>query len=285
MWKLAYPASSAEDAFELCTDGMRRTDLRNRLMNVKADYVAAKEKFQELKKQNELHLFSITNIPAGLVANDEFIGLYDEKIRSKKSKARVIFSELMRDVDRCPLCGKTPKPPTLDHHLPKSKFPILAIYPQNLVPVCHECNGLKGDTFPTLETEQILHPYYESIENEQWLFASLTENETLTFNFSVQAASSWDVSLTKRVQNQFDLLKLNERYGVWASVELSDVAETLIDLYNRTGTSGLRNHLLSQASSRGRRNRLNYWMAVTYRTLATNQWFCNGGVLELLAFL
>ena len=32
---------------------------------------------------------------------------------------------------------------TLDHYLPKSKYPSLSINPLNLIPICNKCNKTK----------------------------------------------------------------------------------------------------------------------------------------------
>jgi hypothetical protein len=47
----------------------------------------------------------------------------------------------------CPYCDGDIGTPKLDHYLCKSRFPLLACSPWNLVPVCSSCNevGAKGD--------------------------------------------------------------------------------------------------------------------------------------------
>ena len=42
-------------------------------------------------------------------------------------------------MEKCPFCG-IGTVSTLDHYLPKSKYPALAITPKNMIPACRDCN-------------------------------------------------------------------------------------------------------------------------------------------------
>lgn len=59
----------------------------------------------------------------------------------------LIWEEQNSSLNVCPACdGKAPdrqggeRKSDLDHYLPKSKYPLLALHPHNLVPICIECN-------------------------------------------------------------------------------------------------------------------------------------------------
>lgn len=77
---------------------------------------------------------------------DAFLYCYD---KSRKLRKSVIDSH---SIDVCPFCNRnwifSGKNATaeLDHFYPKSKYPFLACSYFNLIPVCHTCNHLKGDT-------------------------------------------------------------------------------------------------------------------------------------------
>jgi 5-methylcytosine-specific restriction endonuclease McrA len=74
---------------------------------------------------------------------------------------------------RCPFCNERDAS-TLDHYLPKSIFPEFAILPINLIPCCKDCNHEKGEHKADSETKQLIHPYYDDIDSQQWLYASVT---------------------------------------------------------------------------------------------------------------
>ncbi len=49
-------------------------------------------------------------------------------------------------LDICPFCDcQYHKEVTIEHYLPKSIYPFLAVHPMNLIPCCTKCNGEKGD--------------------------------------------------------------------------------------------------------------------------------------------
>lgn len=68
----------------------------------------------------------------------------------------------------CPYCDGDIGTPELDHYLPKSRFPLLACSPWNLIPVCRSCNDMitaKGASpmitlGPVRSTADWLHPFF-----------------------------------------------------------------------------------------------------------------------------
>lgn len=85
----------------------------------------------------------------------------------------ILWEERNRLLNVCPACdGKKPdrgrnkhRLSDLDHFLPKSVYPFLALHPRNLVPICIECNQrIKGEIDPLVDngavsTEHTFHPY------------------------------------------------------------------------------------------------------------------------------
>ncbi|MFM2593535.1 hypothetical protein AAFX19_11580 [Vibrio harveyi] len=64
----------------------------------------------------------------------------------------------------CPSCGEDGAPGTLDHYLPKTVFPELAVCIANLTPMCSTCQGEKSADYLTAEdSKAFLHPYYDEI--------------------------------------------------------------------------------------------------------------------------
>ncbi|RBP25364.1 hypothetical protein DET55_114116 [Bacillus mycoides] len=51
---------------------------------------------------------------------------------------------------------------SIDHFLPKSKFPLFSIYPKNLVMSCPTCNDRIKRHYIKLS---IFHPYYDEVAN------------------------------------------------------------------------------------------------------------------------
>lgn len=55
---------------------------------------------------------------------------------------------------------------TLDHVLPKTLFPSLAVTPLNLVGSWKDCNKAKLAAAPSNTSYAVLHPYFEDISSQ-----------------------------------------------------------------------------------------------------------------------
>jgi hypothetical protein len=72
--------------------------------------------------------------------------------------------EALRDheLDLCPACGEPGVPNTLDHYLPKGKYPHFAIVPVNLVPMCDACQAKKLEKTGDADHPRFfIHPYFD----------------------------------------------------------------------------------------------------------------------------
>lgn len=68
----------------------------------------------------------------------------------------------------CPYCGNPMIPDTLDHFIPKGKWPEFSIFPNNLVPQCRGCAPVKGEHYYCIENNlaMFIHPiYFNFLEN------------------------------------------------------------------------------------------------------------------------
>lgn len=72
------------------------------------------------------------------------------------------------ELNLCPACGEFGKPNTLDHYLPKGKYPHFSVTPVNLFPMCDSCQKEKLEkTHSAREPRFFLHPYYDDfLENQ-----------------------------------------------------------------------------------------------------------------------
>jgi len=94
---------------------------------------------------------------------NSLINLYSPK----PNKAPYEVLEKMRNEHGllfCPSCGEDGSPGTLDHYLPKTVFPELAVCIANLTPMCSKCQGKKSSDYLTDDgLKAYLHPYYDEI--------------------------------------------------------------------------------------------------------------------------
>ncbi|MDO7837388.1 hypothetical protein Q4610_20295 [Sphingobium sp. HBC34] len=99
-------------------------------------------------------------LPAGFTGADATAlhDLYDTRGRSgpinRIRRPAVPFKS-------CPMCGSLGGR-SLDHALPRRRFPEFSILRENLVPACEICNsGEKGDTYRGRWPARFIHPYYD----------------------------------------------------------------------------------------------------------------------------
>jgi hypothetical protein len=72
------------------------------------------------------------------------------------------------DLILCPACGEPGSPNTLDHYLPKGKYPHFAVTPANLFPMCDACQDAKGEkTGDAASPRYFIHPYFDRFTDPQ----------------------------------------------------------------------------------------------------------------------
>lgn len=176
----------------------------------------------------------------------------------------------------CPLCGHRDVD-TLDHYLPKAKYPRLSIVPINLIPACTVCNKGKLMEYPSTPEEETLHPYYDDIEKVQWLKMHVLQTNPVSVSFYVDRPTGWSQLLFDRVDGHFNSFELKKLYGTQAGRELAGMKRQLASIYGkRSNQSAVKKFLLETAKSKSEVY-LNLWQPVLYRELAADSWFCSGG--------
>ncbi|MHB9839678.1 HNH endonuclease [Paraburkholderia terrae] len=220
------------------------------------------------------NLFALeTDEPVG-VTTGQLSGVYDRVLVS--GFGRPIYDRIKGSAKfrRCPLCGQRVVK-TLDHYLPKTQFPELAVFPANLVPACADCNKSKLAHVALNRGQETFHPYFDDWSGYCVLGASLEFGESVTVSFRILDAPGMPVADVQRARNHFNLLELNELYVSNAAVELAENKDTFRTNFE-SGDGILREELLEIAGTRSRAN-LNSWMAALYRCLADSEEFCAGG--------
>lgn len=115
---------------------------------------------------------------------------------------------------RCPICDCSfaYSQVTLDHILPKSKFPFFSITPINLVPTCYNCNMRKNDGIPS----KVLNPYFHSFSPFDYLTIIIKVNvekpfeSTIDINFA--DLNVVPLEQVMYIRENIDLYKLRQKY-------------------------------------------------------------------------
>ncbi|MBN2377006.1 MAG: hypothetical protein JXD22_11425 [Sedimentisphaerales bacterium] len=78
---------------------------------------------------------------------------------------------------------------------------------------------------------QTLHPYYDDVTNEQWLYAEVIETTPAAMRFHVSTPDGLDNILAKRIEHHFKTLKLDKLYRSQAAVELASIRVHITGLF------------------------------------------------------
>jgi len=152
----------------------------------------------------------------------------------------------------------------------------LAVTPINLIPACFDCNKTKSDIVPKVAQEQTLHPYFDDVEGERWLYATVVKNNPAALQFFVKPALTWSRLTGARVQYHFEVFKLAKRYASFAAEELQILRQQMSFLHAAAGANEVEKHLTERTLS-CEAIHLNSWQSATYRALSESVWYTTGG--------
>jgi 5-methylcytosine-specific restriction endonuclease McrA len=274
MRSIQRPVDAAGVAYAMCISKIVDPDLKGRHESIVQDIEAEARRFERDVEAVTLHTWAVQQA-VGVVTKDEMVALYDRRMAKQDSPGRAIYDRIKISVSICPLCGQR-SVSTLDHHLPKSLFPSLAVTPLNLVPSCYDCNRAKLASRPATADEETLHPYFDDIGTEKWLFAVVLGTAPLAVRFEVRQPRAWTRLLMARVEAHMRQFRLAKLYASQAAVELANIRQRLEGLYARAGVKAVRLHLGEESASRLACYR-NSWQAALYEALSTDDVFCDGG--------
>lgn len=258
----------------------------NRITPIIPDIIASENQYGQLAGEANLHNFprlAQVEGPNGIVTADELKRLYSYRMLNVHQPGRAIYDRLILSAgDVCPLCGVRGVS-TLDHHLPKSDYPILSVAAMNLIPACRDCQSEKHSDFPRGLEDQTLHPYYDNFDTDVWLTAVVDHTEPASFVFGVTPPATWTRTMAARVRHHMDSFGLGRLFAMNAANELTGIRFHLTGLFGRDGggdvavQADLRSRANSWRQSGLNGGRLNSWQLAMYQAAAEDDWFCSGG--------
>lgn len=273
MRKVQKPKDSPLDVLLTCISNYQDSNLENRIKSIGPKVVEDSEIFEDKIKNQSLHTLKPHDGIWGIVTTQEMKDVYNNKFAKKGQPGRDIYDRLLNapKLNKCPFCGFRVVS-TLDHHLPKAKYPTLAVTPINLIPSCFECNKTKTAVRPLTPEEETLHPYFDNVEDELWLKANVIEQVPIAFEYYVDKPDIWDDLTFQRVRNHFKTFELGPLFSIFAAGELPMRELTLSRIYNKSGSDSLRLQLKDYAESTEKVH-LNSWQGAMFRALEKSDWF------------
>ncbi|NEX83012.1 hypothetical protein [Aeromonas rivipollensis] len=285
MIKLPTPDFNFTDVFQRCLDDSNAdnvNDMRNifscirryeRLYNRKASQVL----LNKFKAARHGHPDAIIR---RRVTKGDLVSLYDDCLSKAGKNSRTIYDAIKASSNGiCPLCSFGIVG-TLDHYMPKARYPIFSVHPQNLVPSCTDCNKGKGSTVISSREKQVLHPYYlpEHFINDDWIKATVIAAIPVIIEFSVEPPEYWDELSKQRAINHFIDFNIETRFKLQSSLLLTMFTSQVSDLLNNQNfsTQQIQSHFRNIASG----EKSNSITKAVSSAIADSDWFCSGGFLE-----
>ena len=209
MRKLNAPGDSVQDVFSTCIESYRDAALKNRLRSIVPVLSDEASRFEDCVLTSKTHTIQTADNVGGVVSKAEMLDIYESKF--VRGTGRPYYDKYMSlpTNGKCPFCG-IGTVSTLDHYLPKSKYPALAITPKNMIPACRDCNLGKKRTFsPQNSEEEPLHPYFDDVEQDIWLSVKFeVAGKELVPTYFVRKPVAWNDLLFRRVENHMVLYNL-----------------------------------------------------------------------------
>ncbi len=185
---------------------------------IEADVLACYRKYEDAVNKGIVHALT----PYGFVQPEKkkLQDLYssDCDVAKKVRSHHNIFTSAERRVyhNKCPYCVLS-EPNTLEHILPKGKYPEYAVHVHNLIPCCSKCNMHKGEAVKDTETglPHTLNFYYHNPEEFHFLQVecSIDSNNQPLFSYNLVFPPDADPVLSSIIVNHFNRLHLIERYN------------------------------------------------------------------------
>lgn len=259
---------TAKEIFTLCASEFRDEALRANLCAYSSRVDSDSSLFKDSFPNSALQIDCDPELPEG-ITKDKIIDVYETKFARKKSIGRKYYDSILKQYKskKCPICGFG-HVRELDHYMPKSHYYTLVVTPENLIPICRDCNREKDSTFERELEKMHLHPYFDGkVCEKRWLSANLQTGGVVSYY--VDCPVDWSDVLKYRVKNHFVGYCLDARYPIEASQEIAFNRSYWFELlHEENGQCVLLEHLKTQTMSI-EKNGLNTWRAAMYRALVS----------------
>lgn len=281
MKRLTTPNFQALELFDACIDEL--DDVEKEVFNasrpeilsaasVFADH-SATQTWYALPRARHGHK---EDIVAGRLSKGDLMDLYDEGVVKSKGIPRDIYDKILVAAQgQCPYCAGIGTARTLDHYLPKAKFPALSVHPHNLVPACRDCNTDAGAGFPELLNLQPIHPYLDKdcFFLERWIHAEIIRCEPVVVRFFANPPVHWLVADQERAIQHFQDCNLRDRFSIQVAGELQPLILQRKSSLAVFSSDQFREHLRVISEDEGLL--LNGWKRTMYFALCESDWFCS----------
>jgi len=282
MNKLPPPHYSVRDAYVCCLTDVQDTNLvyKNDMEGILPNIIFEGALYRQRAVVPELHLFPYASYALGTqiiingITKNNLVALYGDYFSKSGTSSRNIYDYIRASsFGICPFCSFG-NVTTLDHYLPKARYPLFSVTPDNLVPACADCNKGKGSSVLITAEEQSLHPYFSDSKfyNDIWITAKIEHTLPPSVAYLADPPPSWDDSSKQRALNHFKDFDLGNRFAIQAGLNLKSATTTVETLFPILGIDGVKAHFKNIATNEPP----NSILGTLYRALSEDDWFCYG---------
>ena len=224
------------DAFEEFSNALKRKKdpiSKAKLEKIENQVKDAYDQYYTNFKSNSLHLQSSSQLFSD--NKNELQSLYEYQNKVICSIKNNIKSQQIQSIrTTCQNCTIN-SVESMDHILPQSKYPELAINAYNLFPCCSKCNEYKNKKESTATIQEFLNLYLDKLPDVQYLFVDIfISNGELDFQYYLDNSSKKISShFYSIIYNHYSNLHLLDRMQDSARTYLSDFISSIKPHYKR----------------------------------------------------
>jgi 5-methylcytosine-specific restriction endonuclease McrA len=286
MIKLPLPTDTQVKSLESCLSEIpeSKKDYKLRLNNAKSKLEEQSELYFDRASTLNLHeceFSKIANSDALVpgcgdeVTKGDLIDLYTDILSNPKKESRSIYDRLKLSSGWCTLCLIS-ETETLDHYLPKARYPAFSVDPQNLIPACNKCNKGKGASLLKERKDNVLHPYFSSSKfyDDLWLKVEVIEETPVRVRFFTEAPEDWTGEDITLLENHFKDFDIADKFAKFITSHLSTAIDdvNLAINKNKRSIEAIKEDFGFKADNRTNKNSP---VTALFKALSENTWFCS----------
>lgn len=276
MRKLTFPTIKISRIWKTCFAAVAGFERQMRLVFARPVVFRDSKEYIDRARLRHLYKFTPSSIVGEAATKEDFYEMFTQ-LSKEGGIPRKLYNEIRASAHPLDLCGYCRKGVvnSLDHYLPKSKYPVFAITPANLVPACAHCNTKKSTKRPTSPSTQFIHPYFDDFDEDRWLFAELIEQTPPSVSYFVDPPDGFAKEIADCLRYHFKKLELGKHFVGIASSALQDLGHEL-GFLDGSEPSKIREHIERRAMAVEKSKR-NSWETALYYACAQSDWYCGGG--------
>lgn len=168
--------------------------------------------------------------------HDALLSCYSSKTKRFKGYLNGVKDKAPGEYqNRCPYCG-IGEVNTVDHILPKDRFPEYAFLPINLIYICSKCNSQKSDKYIHNKKRLFINPYIDNFLDEEFFQVNLEVDNIepfIKYDVKINIDNISDIENKEIIKMHYDELELEKRIIKRIRAPINQNYKRIIKLLNK----------------------------------------------------